>query len=103
MLEPIIKEVILGTAEILTTFNIPKIGTIAGCMVRKGKILRNSNIRVIRDNVVIAEDTLKSLKRFKDDAKEVREGFECGLGLQKYNDLKIGDFIESYIFEEEKQ
>jgi len=103
MLEPIIKEVILGHAEILTTFNIPKVGTIAGCMVKKGKILRNSNVRVIRDSVVIADDTLKSLKRFKDDAKEVKEGFECGLGLQKYNDIKIGDIIESYILEEEKQ
>ncbi len=103
MLEPVIKEVFLGTAEVLTTFNIPKVGTIAGCMVRKGKILRNSNVRVIRDSVVIADDTLKSLKRFKDDAKEVKEGFECGLGLQKYNDIKVGDIIESYVLEEEKQ
>ncbi len=103
MLEPVIKEVLLGTAEVLTTFNIPKIGTIAGCMVKKGKILRNSSVRVIRDSVVIADDTLKSLKRFKDDAKEVKEGFECGLGLQKYNDIKIGDIIESYILEEQKQ
>jgi len=103
MLEPIIKEVFLGNAEVLNVFNIPKVGTIAGCMVKKGKIQRNSNIRVIRDDVIIADDTLKSLKRFKDDAKDVREGFECGLGLQKYNDIKVGDIIESYIMEEQKR
>ena len=97
MLSPDIKEEITGTAEIRETFKISKIGTIAGCMVTSGKILRESGIRLIREGVVVYTGELLSLKRFKDDAKEVAKGFDCGMQIKDYNDLKEGDVIESFI------
>lgn len=96
MLSPEMKEEITGTAEIRETFKISKVGTIAGCMVTDGKIFRNSNIRLIRDNVVIFTGELASLKRFKDDAKEVAKGYDCGLQIKNYNDIKEGDVVEAF-------
>ena len=97
MLSPDFKEEITGYCEIRETFKISKIGTIAGCMVTKGKILRNSEIRLIRDGIVIYTGLLSSLKRFKDDVKEVSKGYDCGLQVKDYKDLKIGDQIEAFI------
>ena len=99
MLEPEYKEVINGKAEVRMTYKISNVGTIAGCYVIDGKIVRNSEVRVIRDGIVIFESTLASLKRFKDDAKEVAKGYECGLSVEKFNDLKEGDVIESFAME----
>lgn len=99
MLEPEYKEVVLGKAEIRETYKISNVGTIAGCYVTDGKITRNSDIRVIRDGIVIFESTLASLKRFKDDVKEVKSGYECGLSVEKFNDIKEGDIIEAYTME----
>ena len=96
MLSPEMKEEITGTAEIRETFKISKIGTIAGCMVISGKIFRNSGVRLIRDGVVIYTGELASLKRFKDDVKEVSKGYDCGIQVKNYNDIKEGDIIESY-------
>ena len=96
MLAPKMKEEITAMVEVLETFKITKVGTIAGCMVRDGKIKRNSNIRVIRDGIVVYTGTLGSLKRFKDDAKEVAKGFECGLNIDRFNDIKVGDIVEAY-------
>ena len=96
MLAPEIKEEIKGTAEILSVFNITKVGTIAGCIVRDGKITRNSKVRLIRDGIVVFTGDLESLKRFKDDVKDVAKGYECGLNIRGYNDLKEGDFIEAF-------
>lgn len=100
ILEPEYKEVVLGSAEIRQTYKISNIGTIAGCYVLNGKITRNSDIRVIRDGIVIFESKLASLKRFKDDAKEVNSGYECGLSVEKFNDIKDGDIIEAFTMEE---
>ena len=97
MLSPDFKEEITGLCEIRETFKISKIGTIAGCMVTKGKIVRNSEIRLIREGVVIFTGSLSSLKRFKDDAKEVTKGYDCGLQVKDYNDIKVGDEIEGFI------
>ncbi|MDF2520874.1 MAG: translation initiation factor [Clostridia bacterium] len=99
MLEPEYKEVILGHAEVRTLFKVSSIGTIAGCMVTDGKITRNSSVRLVRNGIVVHEGSLASLKRFKDDVKEVNSGYECGLNLEKYNDVKEGDVIESYVIE----
>ena len=99
MLEPEYKEVVLGKAEVRETYKISNVGTIAGCYVLDGKITRNADIRVIRDGIVVFESTLGSLKRFKDDAKEVAKGYECGLSVEKFNDLKEGDIIESFTME----
>jgi len=96
MLSPEIKEEILGTVEVMEVFSITKVGNIAGCIVRDGKISRNSRIRVIRDGIVIYTGTLGSLKRFKDDVKEVKNGYECGLNIEKFNDIKVGDHIEAF-------
>ena len=96
MLSPEIKEEIVATVEVLETFKISKVGTIAGCVVREGKITRSSKVRVIRDGIVVYSGELGSLKRFKDDVKEVSKGFECGLNITNYNDLRIGDMIEAY-------
>jgi translation initiation factor IF-2 len=96
MLSPEIKEEILGTTEVLDVFNITKVGTVAGCIVRDGKILRNSRVRIIRDGIVIFTGHLGSLKRFKDDVKEVKNGYECGLNIDKFNDIKVGDHIEAF-------
>ncbi len=103
MLAPKFKEVVLGHAEIRQTFKVSGVGTIAGCRVLDGKITRSSSARLLRENVVIYEGTLASLKRFKDDAREVDAGYECGLSLDKYNDIKEGDVVEAFIMEEVKQ
>ncbi|AWK51371.1 translation initiation factor IF-2 [Clostridium beijerinckii] len=99
MLDPIYKEVILGSAEIRSIYKISNIGTIAGCYVLNGKLQRNAETRVIRDGIVIFESTLSSLKRFKDDAKEVNAGYECGLTVDKFNNIKEGDIIECFMME----
>ena len=96
MLSPEMKEEVSGTAEIRETFKISKVGTIAGCMVLTGKIFRNSKIRIIRDGVVIHDGELSSLKRFKDDAKEVAKGYDCGLQIKNFNDIQINDQLEAY-------
>ena len=101
MLSPVLKEVYLGRAEIRETYAVSRVGTIAGCYVVDGKIVRNSEIRVLRENVVIFEGKLASLKRFKDDAKEVATGYECGMSVENFNDIKVGDVIEAYTHEEE--
>ncbi len=97
MLEPIIREEIQGKAEVLEVFNIPKVGVIAGSKVVEGKFVRDCPVRVIRDNVIIHDGRLASLKRFKDQAKEVQSGFECGIGIESYKDIKVGDELESYL------
>ncbi|VEG91395.1 translation initiation factor 2 (GTPase) [Legionella spiritensis] len=96
MLSPQFKEEIIGIAEVRDVFRSPKLGAIAGCMVTEGSIKRNNPIRVLRDNIVIYEGTLESLRRFKDDVLEVRQGFECGIGVKNYNDVKPGDLIEVF-------
>jgi translation initiation factor IF-2 len=96
MLSPEMREEITGNAEIRETFKISKIGTIAGCMVTSGKIYRNSGIRIIREGVVIFTGGLTSLKRFKDDVKEVAKGYDCGLQVKNYNDIKVGDVLECF-------
>ena len=103
MLAPVYQEVNIGNAEVRQTFRISNVGTIAGCFVLDGKLERNAGVRVIREGVVIHDGKLVSLKRFKDDAKEVSKGFECGLQIEDYNDLKEGDIIEAYIKEEVKR
>ena len=100
MLAPERRENILGTAEVRDTFKITKVGTIAGCYVSDGVIERNQKARLIRDGIVIYDGDFSSLKRFKDDVKEVREGFECGIGIANFNDVKVGDVIECYGVEE---
>ncbi len=100
MLAPTFKEVINGHAEVRQTIRVPGVGTIAGCYIQDGKITRNSQIRILRDGVVIFEDKIASLKRFKDDAKEVAAGYECGVGLEKFNDIKEGDILEAFVMEE---
>ncbi len=102
MLAPKFKEVVLGMAEVRQTIKVSGIGTVAGCYVKSGKMVRNASIRLIRDNIVIFEGSLGSLKRFKDDAKEVLENFECGMTIQNYNDLKEGDMIEAFEMQEIK-
>ncbi len=99
VLEPVFKETYLGTAEVRDTFRIPKVGMIAGSYITDGKITRNAEIRLLRDNVVIFEGKIASLKRFKEDAPEVTRGFECGIGIQNFNDVKIGDTIEAFVTE----
>lgn len=96
MLDPEYEEKVIGQAEVRQTFKVSKVGTIAGCYVTEGKITRNSGVRVIRDGIVIFEGKLDTLKRFKDDAKEVAKGYECGITIEKYNDLKVDDIIEAY-------
>lgn len=103
MLEPVKKEEIVCSVEVMETFKITKVGTVAGCIVREGKITRNTPIRVIRDGIVIHTGKLGSLKRFKDDVKEVNTGLECGLNIESFNDIKTGDFIEGYEIVEEKR
>ena len=103
MLEPKYEEKIIGNAEVRQTFRISNVGTIAGCYVLSGKVERNAGVRVIRDNVVIHDGKLATLKRFKDDVKEVGKGFECGMQIENYNDIKEGDQIEVYIMEEIKR
>jgi translation initiation factor IF-2 len=101
LLAPIKREQEVGKMEVRDTFTIPKMGTVAGCMVTEGKIQRRSLLRVIRDAVLVYEGRVASLRRFKDDVSEVKEGYECGLVIQGFNDLKVGDVIESYEIVEE--
>jgi translation initiation factor IF-2 len=96
MLAPEMKEEISGTAEILEVYKITKVGTVAGCIVRDGKIVRNNKVRLIRDGIVVFTGELGSLKRFKDDMKEVTHGYECGMNINNFNDMKEGDFLESF-------
>ena len=103
MLEPEQKEVVTATAEVQETFKISKVGTIAGCIVREGKLQRTAKVRVIRDGIVVYTGELGSLKRFKDDVKEVVHGMDCGLNIQGYNDIKVGDVVEAYTIEEIKR
>ncbi|MEG8946040.1 translation initiation factor IF-2 [Rosettibacter firmus] len=103
MLSPVISEELVGTAEVRQIFKVPKVGTVAGCYVQDGKIIRNNKIRLIRDGIVIYEGQLESLKRFKDDVREVEKGFECGMSIANFNDIKVGDIIESYKIVETKK
>ena len=100
LLDPKYKELILGHAEIRQTFKASGLGTIGGCYVTDGKILRNSDIRLVRDGIVVHEGRLASLKRFKDDVREVTQGFECGILIEKFNDIKEGDIVEAFTMEE---
>ncbi len=100
MLAPTFKEVLLGHAEVRQTIHVPNVGTVAGSYVQDGKVTRNSQIRVVRDGIVIFEDKIASLKRFKDDAREVVQGFECGICLEKFNDIKLGDILEAFEMQE---
>ncbi len=103
MLAPTFVENVLGHAEVRNTFKVSGVGTIAGCYVTDGKVSRNSQVRIVRDSIVIHEGVLSSLKRFKDDAKEVASGYECGVGIENFNDIKEGDVIESFVMEEVKK
>ncbi|MGB7292319.1 MAG: translation initiation factor IF-2 [Thermodesulfobacteriota bacterium] len=103
LLEPLIKERISAHAEVRATFSISKIGTIAGCIVTDGKVSRGNRVRLLRDGVLIYEGRISSLKRFKDDVREVQTGFECGVGIENFNDIKVGDTLEFYDLEEIKQ
>ena len=96
MLAPEIKEEITGSAEVLETYHISKVGTIAGAIVREGKLKRGNRVRLIRDGIVRYTGELGSLKRFKDDVKEVTSGYDCGLSIAGYNDIKVGDFVEGF-------
>ncbi len=100
MLAPVIKEVILGRVNVRQVFKVPGVGTVAGCYVLDGKVTRTANVRIIRNGAIINEDKISSLKRFKDDAKEVAQGYECGIGLEHFNDIKVEDIFEIYTFEE---
>jgi translation initiation factor IF-2 len=100
LLEPEFEEAVIGSAEVRETFQVPKIGTIAGCYVIEGKVARNAKARVLRDGVVVYTGQIGSLRRFKDDAKEVASGYECGIGIENFNDIKVGDVIEAFILEE---
>ncbi|UJX39633.1 translation initiation factor IF-2 [Desulfovibrio sp. JY] len=102
MLAPVIREQYLGQAEVRDTFSVPKIGTVAGCGVLDGKLTRNAGVRLVRDGVVVYTGKLASLRRFKDDVKEVTKGYECGVGLENFNDIKVGDVIEAFESVEEK-
>ncbi len=100
MLAPTYKEVLLGHAEVRQTIKVPGVGIIAGCYIQDGKITRQAQIRIVRDGIVIFEDKISSLRRFKDDVKEVNEGYECGVGIEKFNDIREGDTLEAFIMEE---
>jgi len=103
MLTPSVSEEVLATVDVREIFKISKVGTIAGCYVKDGRITRNSKIRLIRDGLVVFEGGLASLKRFKEDVREVEQGFECGVGLEGFNDIKVGDTIEAYRMVETKR
>ena len=100
LLSPELKEKILGYAEIREVYNITGVGKVAGCMITEGMVRRGAKVRLLRDNVVIHDGSLGQLKRFKDDVKEVKEGYECGMSFENYNDIQKGDFIECYEIEE---
>ena len=100
MLAPKFRENVLGTVEVRNTFKISNVGTIAGCYVTNGKVTRSCKIRLVRDGIIICEDEIASLRRMKDDVKEVAQGYECGIGLEKFSDIKIGDVLEAFVIEE---
>ena len=100
MLAPKTREVLHGRAEVREVYKISGVGTVAGCYITSGKVYRNDLLRVVREGIIIADDKMISLKRFKDDQREVAEGYECGIGLEKFNDIHIGDIFETYIIEE---
>lgn len=100
LLDPEFEEKVIGQAEVRETFKVSRIGTIAGCYVTDGKIMRNAFIRLIRDGVVLHEGEISTLKRFKDDVREVDQNYECGITIKDYNDIKVGDVIEAYVMEE---
>jgi translation initiation factor IF-2 len=100
MLSPILRERFLGNAQIREVFNITKVGKVAGCMITEGVVKRGAGVRLLRDNVVIHTGTLKTLKRFKDEVREVREGYECGMAFENYDNIQAGDVIEAYEMEE---
>ena len=100
MLDPVFKEVVNGHAEVRQLYKVSGVGTIGGCYVTDGKIIRSSDVRIVRNGIVIMEGKLASLKRFKDDAKEVASGYECGIMIERFNDIKEGDVIESFHMEE---
>ena len=103
MLEPDVKEELLGKATIRDTFKVPGVGIIGGAYVTEGKLARNAQIRLVRDGILIHEGKISSLKRFKDDAKEVNQGYECGIGIEDYNDIKVDDTIECFHMVEVKK
>ena len=103
LLDPIIREEIVGTADVLEVFNSPKFGQVAGCIVSEGTVLRNKPVRVLRDDIVIFQGELDSLRRFKDDVNEVKNGTECGIGIKNYKDIREGDKIEVFDRKEESQ
>jgi translation initiation factor IF-2 len=96
LLAPSLEEHATGTAEVRNLFKVPKIGIVAGCQVTDGRIRRNSSVRILREGVVIYTGKISSLKRFKEDVREVESGFECGIGIENYNDLKVGDLLETF-------
>ena len=100
MLAPEFVEKLMGHAQVRQTIHVPNVGTIAGSYVQDGTVTRNSQIRVVRDGIVVFEDKISSLRRFKDDVKEVQQGYECGIGLEKFNYIKEGDILEAYVMEE---
>ena len=91
---------VLGHAEVRQTYKVSSVGTVAGCYVQDGKIVRSCSVRVVRDGIVIHEGVLSSLQRFKDAVKEVAQGYECGIGIEKYSDIKVGDVIEAFVMEQ---
>jgi translation initiation factor IF-2 len=103
LLSPVLSEEIVGTIEVRETFKVPKLGTVAGCYVVDGKVARSNKIRLIRDGIVVFEGSIGSLKRFKDDVREVDSGYECGLNIENFNDIKVGDTIEAYKIIETKK
>ena len=101
MMAPIVRETYLGNAEVRDVFNVSKIGKVAGCFVTTGEVKRGAGVRLLRDDIVIHEGSLSTLKRFKDDVAEVKESYECGMSFEKYNDIKVGDIIECFNVTEE--
>ncbi|EJX02834.1 translation initiation factor IF-2 [gut metagenome] len=100
MLAPKFREALIGHAEVRETYKVSKVGTVCGCYCSDGKIQRGCSVRVLRDNIVIHEGELASLRRFKDDVKEVASGYECGMQVEKFNDIKVGDVIECFVMEQ---
>jgi translation initiation factor IF-2 len=103
MLAPKFKEVVIGHAEVRQVYKISHIGTVCGCYVTDGKIVRGSSVRIVRDGIVIFEGQMASLRRFKDDVREVASNYECGISIEKYNDLREGDIIEAFVMEQIKE
>jgi translation initiation factor IF-2 len=100
LLSPEVHEDVVGSVEVREIFKVPKVGTVAGCHVVDGKIQRSNQVRLVRDGIVVYEGTVGSLKRFKDDVREVEEGYECGLSLENFNDIKVGDTVEAFVMVE---